>query len=68
MTVLELKILLTTLPDDMEVVTPRRSDYDLVEYGMVVEAVKMPEWYMRAHNSMDEKFKSRLQKCFLIGY
>lgn len=56
------------LPDDMEILNDRCSDYDLVEESdwSIIEAVsqngKHGGWFMRAHPTMSEENKSKCKQ------
>lgn len=57
MNVGELKKMLEQYPDDMEILTDRCSDYDLIEINewTVVKAVPKGIYFMRSHLSMSKE-------------
>ena len=69
MNVRELKILLSHLPDDLEVLNQRYSDYQIVVSGdfSVVEGVEYKGgWVMRAHPTMSAENKAKSKPYLLI--
>lgn len=66
MTVGDLKRLLQDLPDNMEILNTRYSDYDYVypSEWSVVEGVPEPSccWVTQAHHSMGPEKKARIKK------
>jgi len=64
MNVRELKAMLERYPEDMEIVVDRCSDYSAVEESewSVVSAVKSNYGYMRSHQTMNDKNKSKEKK------
>lgn len=70
MNVGELKKMLEQYPDDMEVLSSRCSDYDLVreEDWSVVEAVPKDFYWMRAHPTMSaENMAIKKKYLHLVG-
>ena len=70
MTVKELKEMIKDLPDDMEILNDRYSDYDDVcrDEWQVVGAVNKNGYYMRSHKTMsDENKASEKQYLHLSG-
>lgn len=70
MNVLELKEMLNKYPDDMEIITDRYSDYDLVEIDQwsIEKAVRKDGYIMRAHSTMSaENKKTEKEYLHLIG-
>ena len=60
MKVIDLKRMLEKYPNDMEILTSRCSDYDLVQEDQwyVVKAVPKDCYVMRSHPTMSEENKS----------
>ena len=61
MTVKELKIMLDKYPDDMQVITSRCSDYDIIQESEfeVVKAVFKGFYCMRSHETMSDENKAK---------
>ena len=68
MNVKELRELLATFPDDLEVLYCCCSDYDRMEPEeiKVVEAVDQGGYWMRSHHTMSEDNQSRMKKYLLF--
>lgn len=70
MKVIDLKRMLDTYPDDMEILTTRYSDYDLIEESnwSVVKAVPKMDYIMRSHPTMsDENKANEKEYLYLVG-
>lgn len=70
MKVQDLKDLLAGLPDDMEVIEKRYSDYQSMELDCwrVVDAVGTGNgWLMRAHHSMSPENRANSRKCLFFS-
>jgi len=66
MTVEELIKFLKQFPDDMQVITSRRSDYEIIceDEFSVRKGVEQEGWVMRSHPTMSEENK-RKEKEYL---
>jgi len=64
MNVKELKKMLKKYPDDMEIVTSRCSDYQIIKEDEweIIEGVPNDHWVMEIHRTMSEENKSKVQK------
>lgn len=69
MNVKELKEMLEKYPDDMEVLTSRCSDYEVVEKDewSVVEAVPQSGYVMRGHSTMSNENKLKMKKYLFLN-
>lgn len=68
MNVGELKKMLEKYPDDMEILTCRRSDYQIIdenEWG-IVEGVQKHGWVMRSHPTMRAENKLAAKKYLYL--
>lgn len=69
MNIRELKELLSTFPDDMEILTTCYSDYDSVgaDDFTVISAVDKGYYYMRSHPTMSEENKQKEKEYLHIS-
>jgi hypothetical protein len=68
MNVKQLRDFLATLPDDMEVLNGRYSDYCIVKPDevYVIKAVPKAEWVMRSHPTMSAENKAAEREYLYI--
>ncbi|URC15379.1 hypothetical protein JLT2_11 [Paraglaciecola Antarctic JLT virus 2] len=66
MNIKDLKELIKDLPDDMELLTDRMSDYDTIEadeWG-IIKAVPQGQYVMKSHPTMSEENKAKEKEYF----
>ena len=68
MNVGDLKKILEELPDDMDILAGRYSDYVLLdkEEWSVIKAVPRDEWVMRSHPTMSEEDKAKEREFLYV--
>lgn len=68
MTVGELKVFLGTLPDDMEILNGRYSDYADISQSewSVIDAVPQGSYVMRSHPTMSDENKAKEKKYLYL--
>jgi hypothetical protein len=67
MKVAELKKILDSFPEDMDVCVDMHSDFVPVDSCNVIKVVDNTSWYMRTHHSMSEANKARERDVLWIG-
>lgn len=69
MTVGDLKKLIRKLPNDMEIVNGRYSDYQLVQADewSVIQGVERDCWVMRAHPTMSDIDKANMKSYLYLA-
>ena len=67
MNVGELKERLDGFPDDMEVIVDQHSDYTVIEYCEIVNAVPKNGWVMRTHLTMSNENKEQVKAYLSLG-
>jgi hypothetical protein len=68
MNVGQLKQLLAELPDDLEIVNERRSDYEVISVDdwSIVTGVEKGGWVMRSHPTMTSENRRAGKKYLLL--